>query len=275
MLDEIEQRYHTKVDYPVAEFVVLMGFFIILILEGIVSEWQERIKIRVEAQTPTETSPLLRNQDPEDILGHEGTPRERRTSYTSEGPGPREGSQDAEVVTVVQPRAAAETGDHHDHDHLPLDVFVHSAFRATLLLVALSFHSLFEGLAIGLQLTIGELWSVFLAVIVHKGIMAFALGLQLAQSSLAFRYILVSNAIFSISSPLGIAIGIGLTDIEESITRDIANGILQGIACGTFLYIALLEVLFPELSKPKDRMPKILFALLGCSSISALLFITH
>ena len=66
---------------------------------------------------------------------------------------------------------------HANHSH-GADIFNHSAFRAVLLIVALTFHSLFEGLAIGLQKELGELMSIFIAVVVHKAVMAFSLGIQ-------------------------------------------------------------------------------------------------
>ena len=56
------------------------------------------------------------------------------------------------------------------------EVFVHSPFRSVLLIIALTFHSLFEGLAIGLQQELGKLISIFLAVVVHKAVMAFSLS---------------------------------------------------------------------------------------------------
>lgn len=36
VLDEIERQYNTKVDYPVAGFVICFGFFLVLIVEQIV-----------------------------------------------------------------------------------------------------------------------------------------------------------------------------------------------------------------------------------------------
>ena len=41
VLDEIEAVYHTKVDYPVAEFIICFGFFVVLILEQIVLDCKE------------------------------------------------------------------------------------------------------------------------------------------------------------------------------------------------------------------------------------------
>ena len=129
--------------------------------------------------------------------------------------------------------------------------------------------------------------------------MAFSLGLTIAQTHLKMRIKILAVAIFSLATPIGIAIGIGVTDMQEvcmvlvvvnnswkeeiqftniffqSIGRDIANSALQGMSCGTFLYIALLEVLFPELSNPQYRMPKILTMLLGFIMICVLLMFTH
>ncbi len=164
----------------------------------------------------------------------------------------------------------------HGHDHDDLEgVFQHSSLRAYLLLVALSFHSLFEGLAIGLQQELGQLISLFLAVIVHKAVMAFSLGLTLAQASLSVKQYLISCLIFSIASPIGMGLGIGLADMPPSLNGDIANSVLQGIAGGTFLYITFFEVLPHELNQPKNRLPKLFFVLLGFASICGLLFITH
>ena len=127
-----------------------------------------------------------------------------------------------------------------------------------MLLVALTFHSIFEGLAIGLQQEYNQLiqvfecplWlvisqsmiaftfftpQIFVAVIFHKGIMAFSLGLNLAQArGMTVKYFIAASLIFSAASPFGMAIGIGISDLKESIMRDLANGVLQ--VCIILLY---------------------------------------
>ena len=45
--------------------------------------------------------------------------------------------------------------------------------------------------------------------------MAFSLGLTIAQTNLKMRIKMLAVAIFSIASPIGIAIGIGVTDMPE------------------------------------------------------------
>ena len=97
-----------------------------------------------------------------------------------------------------------------------------------MLLLALSFHSVFEGVAIGLQDNSGQFFSIVIAVMVHKVVMAFSLGLNIAQSDLNLKNFLISTVIFSLASPLGVGVGILMMGLPPSLTRDICNGFLQG-----------------------------------------------
>ena len=116
----------------------------------------------------------------------------------------------------------------HNHDHDEMFAEELSTLRSYLLLIALTFHSVFEGLAIGLQQEPMSLYELFIAVIVHKAIMAFSLGLNLAQSAgITIKTFIVATLIFSISSPIGMGIGIGLSHLRQNLARDIANGTLQ------------------------------------------------
>lgn len=93
--------------------------------------------------------------------------------------------------------------DHSVHQ----DKSSHSRLRAILLVLALSIHSVFEGLAIGLQNDADNVLSIFAAVLIHKTILAFSLGLNLVQSTLGMPAILRSNIMFAVTSPIGISIG--------------------------------------------------------------------
>lgn len=132
-----------------------------------------------------------------------------------------------------------------------------------MLLLALSFHSVFEGIAIGLQNTDAKLVSIFLAVISHKAVMAFSLGLNIAQSNVSRMKFTSSIIMFSISSPIGVVIGMAVADLPHSLPQDICNAILQGVACGTFLYITCFEILPNEMNLPYKRMWKWLCGAVG------------
>ena len=103
--------------------------------------------------------------------------------------------------------------------------------------------SLTSGIAIGLQDTSGQLVTIFTAVMSHKALMAFSLGLNMAQSDLSGKSFLVSSIVFSLASPLGVIIGILMSGLPPSLPSDICNGVLQCVAGGTFLYITFFEVL--------------------------------
>ena len=152
----------------------------------------------------------------------------------------------------------------------------HATVRGLMLLIALSFHSVFEGLAIGLQKEMAEFISLFLAVIAHKAVMAFSLGMTLAQSALTAKQYLASLLIFSLASPIGIGIGMLVVDMDQSLAADVANAILQGIACGTFLYVTFFEVLPHEFNQQStNSYMKLFFLLLGFTCICLLIYVSH
>lgn len=54
--------------------------------------------------------------------------------------------------------------------------------------------------------------------------------------------IVLSNVFFCLTAPVGIAIGVAISSLPTSPTVALAAGSLQGIACGTFLYVTFFEV---------------------------------
>jgi zinc transporter 1/2/3 len=224
VLAEIKDKYKVDLDYPVAQFVIVFGFFIILFIEQTVLHFQEQWAADAERE------PLLSHRRGR-AGGHEGSP------------GHHHRDTEHQAVHGVSNEVHHEDDGHAQHNHVGHGVFEHSNLRAVMLLLALSFHSVFEGLAIGLQDDSKHMISIFIAVIIHKAVMSFSLGLNIAQSNLSVRSFVLSNVLFSLSSPVGVGIGIGLSDLPSSLSVDICNGVLQGIAGGTFLYITFFEVI--------------------------------
>lgn len=152
-------------------------------------------------------------------------------------------------------------------------VVAHSFSRSMILVLALSVHSIFEGMAVGLQSTAQSVIDIFTALILHKCVLAFSLGLNLIQSDLSLFGMLKSNLIFSIMSPLGIGIGMGITDGDSNHSTALAAGLLQGIACGTFIYVTFFEVLPHEMNSSQDRLLKVLCLIVGFSAVCGLLML--
>ncbi|XP_050408709.2 protein zntD [Patella vulgata] len=148
----------------------------------------------------------------------------------------------APSITDEVARSNVTNNLHHAHiDQLTKT----STVRAVLLLIALSFHTIFDGLAIGLQDMDTDVWQVLAAISIHKALVAFCLGLQLFQAyTRRFRTAAILVALFSIMSPIGIGLGILVTsaNINEA-AQTMTAAVLQGVASGTFLYVTFFEIL--------------------------------
>lgn len=141
---------------------------------------------------------------------------------------------------------------HHNHSHVPMadsnEDPVIASIRGLLIVLALSIHELFEGLAIGLESSSSRVWYMFAAVSAHKLVIAFCVGVELVSAKtkpcLSFTYTLI----FAVVSPIGIGIGLALVGGEGASASGLTSVILQGLASGTLLYVVFFEILQRERS---------------------------
>lgn len=145
------------------------------------------------------------------------------------------------------------------------------SFRGLFAVLALSFHEVFEGLAIGLEERIDNVWYLFIAVATHKLVIAFCIGLELAWSKTRRPVLVMYVATFAVVTPVGIAIGMVLVQCGTGGSVDGSPGrvavILQGLAAGTLLYVVFFEVLARHKQSGFSHLLSILF---GFSSLLVL-----
>lgn len=257
-------------DYPLGESVMIIGFFLVLIVEQVVLSIKERHDNGdFLSQPASQSSSFLAPGSSKSSYGSaepdegsallDGQSRARSGSISSVKSITGISNRPISRSTSINSFAGVESANHSTHH----DPSSHSPVRSFIMLAALSLHSVFEGLAVGLQPTVETVLSIFGALILHKCIIAFSMGLNLAQSKLSFKKVVTSNAIFCTASPLGIAIGIIIDKYETGVASQLTSGILQGLACGTFLYVTFFEVLPHEFNRPTDRVFKVLFVVVG------------
>lgn len=122
-----------------------------------------------------------------------------------------------------------------------------------ILMIALSVHSVFEGIAMGLQADVADIWSFLIAIGTHKWAAAMSLGISLSQSLENRPNTLKSLImIFALATPIGIVFGMVVMDAPPLI-----NIIFSGLSGGTFIYIAASEVVVEEFSIPKNKWVKL------------------
>lgn len=138
---------------------------------------------------------------------------------------------------------------HHNytqgHSHFNTDDSALKTIRGLFIVLALSVHELFEGLAVGLESSSKNVWYMFGAVSAHKLVIAFCIGVELVTSGMTTSVILIYVFIFAIVSPVGIGLGLIVTSESED-SADLLSVILQGLASGTLLYVVFFEILSAE-----------------------------
>ena len=111
--------------------------------------------------------------------------------------------------------------------------------------LALSFHAVFEGLAIGLEESSEDVWKMLTAIASHKFVITFSLSLQLLETGttkLGFGLFLTT---FSLISPLGIGVGLAASEPADqtSEVHQVTLSVLQGLAAGALLYLVVFELI--------------------------------
>ena len=133
-----------------------------------------------------------------------------------------------------------------------------SSITPYILLIALSVHEIFEGIALGVMNTVKECSILFSAIILHKWAAAFALGISFYKSGTEKDLFIKMILLFTSFGPLGIIIGMIFSDAGNLI-----KGIMLSISTGTFIYVAASEVIVEEFSLSKKTNIKFLWFLLG------------
>ncbi|XP_062821056.1 zinc transporter ZIP1 [Anolis carolinensis] len=200
--------------FPLPEFILSMGFFLVLILEQILLACKE----------------------------------------------PQEEEEKESKETLWSPSAST-------HKDPP------SGLRLSALLLSLCLSS-------GLQAS--SVWVLELcpSLLLHQGLLAFALGLRLAQGGLWGRAVAAGVALFAASAPLGLVLGATL--VREPVgpsspLSHLSRSVLQGLAAGAFLYLSCTtEGLHHGTQSRTQRRQHILRAmalLAGFALLTSLLFL--
>ena len=139
-----------------------------------------------------------------------------------------------------------------------------------ILLLVLSVHSIILGLALGAQSSFNRALAVIIAILAHKGMAGFALGVSYFRAGASLRRTAPVAVIFSSMTPLGILAGTAVDALISQDSRVLFEAIFNSIGAGTFLYIATLDIIRTEFELPGDNWQKWLLATTGFGIMSAI-----
>jgi zinc transporter 1/2/3 len=123
-----------------------------------------------------------------------------------------------------------------------------------LLILALCFHSIFEGIAIGVSDTKSDAWRNLWTISMHKIFAAVAMGIALLKliPKRPFFLTVAYSFAFGISSPIGVGIGIAINSTSQGAVSDWIYAITMSLACGVFVYVAVNH-LISKGYKPREE----------------------
>ncbi|XP_063878465.1 zinc transporter ZIP1-like [Scylla paramamosain] len=230
--------------YPMTELVVCLGFFFVYVVEEVVHSCVGRGGAgggHSHGHGHSHLGPL--QADPAPALAR---PRVKETAIDGDDATLEKFLPEEEGAAVTVTAAASEAKV--------------ATLRAVMVVVALSLHSIMEGLALGLVHSNKEVWMLFGALSAHKLIIAFCMAMELLSTDVSRVAFFVSLTIFSVASPLG---GLAGTLLVSLTTQTTAVGllvptVLHGLSAGTLLYVTFCEILERERGDPNNPTVKML-----------------
>lgn len=138
--------------------------------------------------------------------------------------------------------------------------------------VALSVHAILEGLALGAEPALPSASVLFVAIFAHKLMAGFALGASLARSAMAPPLRAGLLAVFAGATPVGILLGAAPgVGLDGSLRQGLEAAFLA-LAAGTFVYVALIDILRDEPIEPGSRFTHFGLVSLGAAAMGLLSF---
>lgn len=284
-VEELREFGIIKVDYPYSQLVVSLGFFTVYFAEEM-SQWlisktpEKPIKkhlrgrvsstttiISTEKEFPPEFTKIpngmafeVEKKNEENNNYHENNEKYIENNVTNEvivdsidQSVQTENAEDFEISQDLENKLGLKPEENKE-----IEEFVEEevktqqqALRCFLMVMALSLHAIFEGLAIGLQRSITNIWYLFTAVSIHSATILFCIGMEIVCLGTSTRGTIIHMSMLSGTSPLGVLLGLIITLTTDLHTgaKSLAIVLLEGLSAGTILYITFFEIL----SREKER----------------------
>ena len=125
-----------------------------------------------------------------------------------------------------------------------------------IMLAALSIHSVITGIALGLEPEVAASLLVMTGILAHKGSASFALMVSAHAAGLNAPNLRLILAVFVLMTPLGILFGTTVSSLMQGESAELVEGVFNALAAGTFIYIAIMDVIGGEMGRIEDRMAR-------------------
>ncbi|KAH3898548.1 hypothetical protein DPMN_022783 [Dreissena polymorpha] len=279
-MEDALEDYGFKTEYPLTELLVCVGFFFMLIVEHLAhfccsprnvepsnvahAEQEHKQESCIDdsfiqpcggIKNAGYDQPSDKSEYPRDKFTTTSTVTNNKSvAFISHGD---KKSGYAKTESTIAQSATIDTMETTTKDTN------HSTIRGIGLMIALSIHMLFDGLAIGMLTEASDVWQLLIAIATHKCLVFFTIGLQSVEMLSSAKKAACVVLYFAVVSPLGVLVGEAIHTSDDATGRDTVTAVLQGIATGTFLFVTFFEILLRELGSHKATLLKIVFSFVG------------
>ena len=156
------------------------------------------------------------------------------------------------------------------HHNLEVSAAGGSGFAPYVLTVVLSVHSIIAGTSLGLETHLSTSVVILLAILFHKGSAAFALMVNLNANGVSVRRQKGILSAFVFMTPLGLVLGTAASATLTGNTATFLEGAFGALAAGTFIYVAVIDIIDEELAKEEDKLAKFGLIVIGIAFMALL-----
>ncbi|XP_010260702.1 PREDICTED: zinc transporter 8-like [Nelumbo nucifera] len=157
-----------------------------------------------------------------------------------------------EQVSHVHVHTHATYGHAHGSDSTSSELLRHRVISQVLEL-GIVVHSVIIGISVGTSEDPSTIRPLVAALTFHQFFEGMGLGGCITQAKFKNRATAIMILFFSLTTPVGIAIGMGITNVynENSPTALIVEGIFDSAAAGILIYMALVDLLAADFMNPR------------------------
>lgn len=121
--------------------------------------------------------------------------------------------------------------------------------------VGILIRSAIIGLSLGVSVSLKTIKPLIVAISFHQIFEGMGLGSCITEAKFKIRTIATMSIFFTLTTPIGIALGFGISNTydENSHTTLIVQGVLNATSAGILIYMALVDLLAMDFMKVKVR----------------------
>ncbi|GMH07947.1 hypothetical protein Nepgr_009787 [Nepenthes gracilis] len=188
----------------------------------------------------------------------------RRKHFKEKGDGRRPASVDDEMNADHAGHIHIHTHASHGHSHASaadgaaeeelsrLELIRHRV-TAQVLELGIMVHSVIIGITLGASQSLKTIKPLMVALCFHQFFEGMGLGGCISLSKFESRAAAIMALFFSVTTPLGVGIGIGISKVysDNDPTSLIVQGLFDSVAAGILIYMALVDLLAADFTSTR------------------------